>query len=139
MAYLIVNDSTATLVDAGNPLSFGPLNRDDEEVSPWQYATVLTDNGVGDPLVTSGNTTVNVVDATGPDSSALFQLAPWTAGDTVAPQATPEAYGDPLVFATVVDNATGVNFWIRRKAGLTEEPGTDTTAVINISAVVVPA
>jgi len=134
MAYFTVYDGSDVERDGANPFDFGTLNRDTEEVSGWQYGKVLTDAG----LESSGNVTVSAVDATGDDSSGLFQLAAFTTGDTTEPAATPEAYTIDLVSAETVDDTTGVGFWVRRKAGPAEAPATDTTAVIRVSGTVVP-
>lgn len=135
MAYFTVYDATPAEVTAQNPLDYGTLNRDIEEVSAWVLATVKADSG----LVSSGDTTVTVVDETGDDSSDLFQLAAFTEGDTTGPAATPEAYGADLTIATAVDDTTGVSFWTRRKAGPAESPAVDTTAVVRVTGVVIPA
>ena len=134
MAYLKNYDSSGAEVTVENPLDFGTLNRDDEEVSAWQYVTVKADNG----LKTSGSSITTVIDVTGADSSDLFQLAAWTAGDTSGPAATPAAYGADLTIAASIDDTTGVRYWIRRKAGPSEAPATDTTAITRTTGVVIP-
>jgi hypothetical protein len=128
MSYLAIYDSTGDLIDAGNPLSVGPLSIDTEEVSAFVKMTVKTvQDGAPAALVTAADTTISVVDATGADSSDLWQLAPDNAGAA----GTPVAYGADLVITAVVNATTGVVFWARRKAGAAETPSTDTTAVIH--------
>jgi hypothetical protein len=132
MAYFKVYDASGNEVTSGNPLDFGTLNRDDEEVSSWLKGVIVSDDG----LVSTGNTTVSVVDATGGDSSGLFQLAPDNAGS--ADEGNAEAYGDDLTIAGAINDTTGVPFWARRKAGPAEEPVVDATAIVRVTGVVIP-
>lgn len=132
--YTVYHANGTDAVDSGDPFDFGTLSIDDEAVSEWQLGIVKTDAG----LVSTGDSTVTVVDSTGADSSDLFQLAAFTAGDTTEPAATPAAYGADLTLATGIDDTTGRSFWVRRKAGSGESPATDTTAVVRVTGTVIP-
>lgn len=122
-----------TEIDSDNPLDFGTLNKDDEEVSDFIKVVIKTvQDGAPDPLVSTGDTTVTITDGASTD---YFQLAP----DNEGVAGTPEAYGAALTITSAIDATTGVPYWVRRAAQTGESPAVLTDVTLDASGVVVPA
>ena len=135
MAYFTQYHADGTTeITSGAPLDFGTLNKDDEDVSDWLKVIVKADAD----LESSGDSTVTPVDTVGATED-YFQLAAFTAGDTVEPAATPGAYGAPLTIAATIDDTTGVPYWVRRKSVTGESPATITDGILRVTGTVVPA
>lgn len=111
-------------INGSTPLTFGPLNADENEVSAGKAVVVKTPSG----FVSSGNC---VIDATG-TSDAKYQLSS-TSDFTGAP-----AYGASLT-VTGIDASTGVTFYVRAKAVSGETAQTDASVSFAITGEVVAA
>jgi len=119
--------TNGTLVSEGGaqtaPITVGPLNATDNEVSTDQKLAVRCDTG----YVTSGDTTITPTGTT----AAKWALAPDNAG--VA--GTYGAYGAALTVSSVID-ATNTIFWAKAKATSDESPVNDVSVSLQVSALI---
>ena len=116
-----------TLVSEGgaqtSPITVGPLNATNNEVSTDQKLAIRCDIG----FATSGSTTITPTGTT----AAKWALAPDNAGSA----GTYGAYGAALTISSVI-NAVNTIFWTKAKATSDESPVNDVSVSLQVSATV---
>ena len=122
-----------TLVSSGdgtNPIESGSILVPETgfEEGDWVKLAVRCDTGYETEEADSRHAQITIVDSA---SVTYWQLAP----DDNDSAGTPSDWGDPLDFASQVDD-TNTIFWARARAADSETPVNDTTVSITVSAVV---
>ena len=105
--------------DSSNPITLGPLNLSNSEVSTWVKLAIRTDSG----YVSAAET---IIIPTGTNSTR-WQLAP----DSSNSPGTPSDYGSSLTLATGI-SATNNIFWVRANTVATDTPMNDLSVSLNV-------
>jgi len=108
------------------PITVGPLNSTNNEVSTDQKLAIRCDAG----YTTSGDTTITPTGTT----AAKWALAPDNAGAA----GTYGAYGAALTISSAID-ATNTIFWTKAKSTSDESPVNDVSVSLQVSATVAAA